>query len=64
MNIPEPANNVLYYPFIEIQDETWLKSALCIWDVVYRIVPAGYTPKDSDEVAEAVQAGKVERTLS
>ena len=43
----------------EIQDETWLKSALCIWDVVYRIVPAGYTPKDSDEVAEAVQAGVV-----
>jgi hypothetical protein len=51
--------NVLYFPHIEILDSSWLKSALCVWDTVYRIVPAGYRPKDSDEVREAVDAGAV-----
>jgi hypothetical protein len=56
----QPTNaNVLYFPHIEISDSSWLKSALCIWDAVYRIVPAGYHPKDSDEVRQAVDAGAV-----
>jgi hypothetical protein len=50
-------SNVLYYPHIEFPDSTWLKGALCVWENVFRIVPAGYVPDDSDEVKEAVAAG-------
>jgi len=46
-------DSILYYPHIEIQNEKWLKSAILLWDNVYRIVPASYTPKDSDEVLRA-----------
>lgn len=47
-------SELLYYPAIEIRSEPWLKAALCIWDRVYRIVPQGYTPNDSDLVKEAI----------
>jgi hypothetical protein len=52
-------SNILYFPHIEIADANLLKGALCVWDVVYRIVPAGYQPKDSDEVREAVESGRL-----
>jgi hypothetical protein len=51
---------ILYYPTIEFKDETWLKSALCVWDRVYRIVPTGYRPRDTDTVRKAVDLGLVE----
>jgi len=51
---------ILYYPTIEIHDDAWLKSALCIWERVYRIVPVGYKPRDSIAVQKAVDAGLVE----
>jgi hypothetical protein len=47
-------NSILYYPTIEIRDEEWLKSALLVWDKVYRIVPKHHTPNDSDEIKEAI----------
>jgi hypothetical protein len=50
-------SNILYYPHIEFPDSTWLKGALCVWENVFRIVPEGYVPDDSDEVKEAVAAG-------
>ncbi|MBI2999697.1 MAG: hypothetical protein HYY46_14800 [Deltaproteobacteria bacterium] len=56
----EPKSEVLYFPSIEFYDDSWLKGALCHWDKIYRIVPPSYTPKDSDEVKEAVDAGLVE----
>jgi hypothetical protein len=54
------SSNVLYYPNIEFFDETWVKSTLCIWEKIYRIVPRSYTPKDSDEIKEAIDAGLIE----
>ncbi len=50
---------VLYFPHIEIQNKEWLKNALLLWDNVYRIVPASYTPRDDAEMKEAVDAGLV-----
>jgi hypothetical protein len=47
-------NSILYYPTIEIRDEEWLKSALLVWDKVYRIVPKDYSPNDTDEIKEAI----------
>jgi len=54
------STKVLYYPTIEFMDETWLKSSLCVWDTIYRIVPDSYQPNDSDEVKKAIDAGVVE----
>lgn len=50
-------NNILYFPHIEITDAALLKSALCVWETVYRIVPGTYQPRDSDEVKRAIDAG-------
>ena len=54
------ADGLLYYPTIEFQDETWLKSALIFWDKIYRIVPSGYSPNDSYEVDIAKSEGLIE----
>ena len=51
--------NVLYYPTIEIINTKWIRTALCIWDNVYRIVPPRYTPKDCDEVKYLIDQGLV-----
>lgn len=34
-----PIKKALYYPYIEIQDETWLKNSLLYWDKIQTIVP-------------------------
>jgi hypothetical protein len=54
------SGEILYYPTIEFQSDAWLKAALCVWEKVYRIVPSTYTPNDSDEVKQAIDAGLVE----
>ena len=51
--------NVLYYPTIEFIDETWLKTSLCLWDKIYRIVPQGYEPNDSNGVKIAIEKGLI-----
>ncbi len=53
-------DTILYYPTIEFQDETWVKSALTFWDKIYRIVPRGYYPNDSEEIYIAKQEGLIE----
>ena len=53
-------DGILYYPTIEIQDETFLKVALLFWDKVFRIVPESVTPNDSFEVKLAVEANLLE----
>jgi len=53
-------HSVLYYPTIEFQSETWVKAALTIWDKIYRIVPANYNPKDSEEIKKAIDANLIE----
>ena len=41
------------------KNEAWVKSSLLLWDHVYRIVPEGYTPIDSDEIKALVDADLV-----
>lgn len=53
------SSNILYYPNIEFSDETWVKSTLCIWEKIYRIVPSSYTPNDSYEIKQAIDAGLI-----
>lgn len=52
-------DSILYYPHIEFQSEAWVKSSLLLWNHVYRIVPDGYTPNDSDEIKALVDADLV-----
>jgi len=59
MEYADFTDSVLYYPTIEFQDEIWIKSALCVWDSIYRIVPEGYRPCDSEAVEEAAEAGAI-----
>jgi hypothetical protein len=46
-------DSALYYPTIEFQSDTWLKTSLLFWDKIYRIVPRGITPNDSLVVRKA-----------
>ena len=57
------SSNILYYPTIEFTDETWLKSSLCVWDKIYRIVPTSYSPNDTDNVKKAIDAGVIENIV-
>jgi uncharacterized protein YozE (UPF0346 family) len=52
-------SNILYYPSINFRDHNFVKSCLCIWDTIYRIVPDTYIPDDSEEIEIAIQAGTI-----
>jgi hypothetical protein len=39
--------DALYYPFIEIPDEGWLKTAVLYWDTISTIVPESIKPYQS-----------------
>lgn len=38
--MPVPASSVLYYPWIDIENERWLRRACLFWDEISTIVPA------------------------
>ena len=42
----------LYYPYIHIRSEHWLKASLLCFPAVKRIVPDGYEPEDRSSVRE------------
>ena len=46
----------LYYPYIHISEEGWLKRSLLYWDRVRRIVPDGFEPSDDRDCYDAKQA--------
>ena len=52
-------SNILYFPHIEVADSEVLKSALCVCNNVYRIVPDGYVPRDGEDVRRAADAGRL-----
>ncbi|OVE69081.1 hypothetical protein CCS79_09150 [Clostridium diolis] len=49
----------LYYPTIEFNNPKWLWTAALLWDRIYRIVPNGYTPKDSRNILELMEDGTI-----
>ena len=54
--------NVLYYPFMDVPDTGWLRSALLQWDAIYTLVPEGVdVPCSSPETAELAAEGVVRR---
>jgi hypothetical protein len=57
-----PSGIGLYYPFIHVRSEQWLKMALLYWDKIRRIVPDEYELEDGMYGSKpAVDDGSVER---
>lgn len=54
-----PTFHGLYYPYIHFRDDGWLKGAALYWDEMSRIVPAGTSLHDSDDVRRLSDAGFV-----
>jgi Family of unknown function (DUF6236) len=50
-----PPSQALYYPWIDIRDEAWLKTSLLYWDTVRTIVPESIEAPYSSETACALQ---------
>lgn len=48
-------SQALYYPWIDIRDEAWLKTALLYWDSVRTIVPESINAPYSTETGQALQ---------
>ncbi len=46
----------LYYPWIDIEDEAWLKSSLLYWDEIQTIVPDSMETPYSTEVGAALES--------
>ena len=46
----------LYFPFVHIRDDEWLKAAALYWPSVRRLVPAGYSTHDSPTAQTFLQA--------
>ena len=50
-----PPSQALYYPWIDIRDEAWLRTSLLYWDTVRTIVPESIETPYSSETACALQ---------
>lgn len=50
-----PLSQALYYPWIDIRDEAWLKTSLLYWDSVRTIVPESIDTPYSSETARGLQ---------
>lgn len=46
-------SKALYYPWIEIQDESWLKNAMLYWDEIQTIVPRSIKKPYKNNIAKA-----------
>ncbi len=47
----------LYFPYIQVRDDEWLKVAALYWPSVRRLVPDGYVPRDSPTARALADAG-------
>jgi hypothetical protein len=54
MNTVVKDTDGLYYPYIHVRDEAWLKATLLYFPHVLRMVPPGFETRDSDFAANLV----------
>lgn len=52
--MPVAFSSALYYPYIDIQDERWLRSAALFWDSIRTIVPISHRDPYSSDFARAL----------
>lgn len=51
--------SALYYPWIEVQEEDWVKTALLYWERLYTIMPASQGDRYRTPLCEELQAAGV-----
>jgi hypothetical protein len=51
----------LYYPYFHVRDDRWLKVAALYWPGIIRLVPPGYTIRDSGTARALVDVGFIDR---
>jgi hypothetical protein len=49
--MPIPFSSALYYPYIDVTNDRWLRSAVLFWDSIRTIVPESYRDPYSSPVA-------------
>jgi len=49
--MPIPFSSALYYPYIDVKNDRWLRSAVLFWDSIRTIVPESYRDPYSSVVA-------------
>jgi hypothetical protein len=47
----------LYFPYVHVRDENWLKAVALYWPSVSRLVPHGYVKRDSPAAQALAEAG-------
>jgi hypothetical protein len=47
----------LYFPFVHVRDDNWLKAVALYWPSVSRLVPDGYLKRDSPTARALADAG-------
>lgn len=52
--MPAAFSSALYYPYIDIKDERWLRSAALFWDSIRTIVPVSHLDPYSNDFARAL----------
>src|ERR1035437_3666125 len=53
------ARPALYYPYIHIRSENWLKATLLCFPKVFRMIPYGeYAPEDTPQIQRYVRANE------
>lgn len=52
--MPTAFSSALYYPYIDIRNERWLRSAALFWDSIRTIVPVSHRDPYSNEFARAL----------
>ena len=50
-----PFSQVIYYPWIDITDDSWLKTSLLYWDSIRTIVPESIEAPYSSQTAQVLQ---------
>ena len=54
-------NTTLYYPWIDIHNDSWVKTAILYWDNINTIVPHGLTSPYNSEVATILEQENILR---
>ncbi len=54
--------DALYYPYLRFRNEEWLKSTLLVFPKIWRMIPDGHHPEDSDLIRKLGAAQLLECT--
>ncbi|MBF0423591.1 MAG: hypothetical protein HQL73_11425 [Magnetococcales bacterium] len=56
-------HSALFYPYIDMRDAGWFKAMSMFYEHVYRIVPAGVTTNDPDELKPLIESQAIGKQI-